>query len=176
MKFKQEWFEILNRYNPEIRDAVIAAVTVYYYTGTEPTFPDEVSSVAFAFIRLEIDRARRRRQKQQERRAASNPNPSQPEQPAVPTTDLAEVVHYWNKAMEGTSIYPIEAIPPESEPYVRSLLREHGIDGVRSVIDTTAASRFYNGENPRRTFVSFQWVFFPENFLRILHNPLRTSA
>ncbi len=176
MKFKQEWFEILNHYNAQIRDAVIAAVTVYFYTGEEPVFSDDVASVAFAFIRLEIDRARQRRQKRLEGRFPDSTTNAQPENPKVPEAELDVVVDYWNKSMEGKTIAQIEKIPPESQTHVTSLLREHGIDAVRTVIDTTAMSRHFNGDNPRRKSVSFQWVFFPENFLRILNHPLRASA
>ncbi len=174
LKFKPEWFAILNRRSAEVRDDVIAAVTVYFYTGAEPDFTDDARCLAFDFIRHEIDTSRSRSRKNRERQPADSPElaaVAKPADPEVPADELTAIVDYWNEAMEGKAIQPFHALEHGSmvEKNVRTCLDEHGIDAVRRVIDTTAASKHFN-EN--WGLITFPYVFNPDNFLRILLNPL----
>ncbi len=112
LKFKPAWFEILNRHSAEIRDAVIAAVTVYFYTGDEPTFTNEAASVAFDFIRHEIDTARARK-RNREGRSPDRPIPAPDAQPS----DNHPVIEEPNVGTLVPSVLtPGPTQPPKNQP------------------------------------------------------------
>ncbi len=130
LKFKPEWFEILNRRSAEVRDAVIAAVTVYFYTGTEPTITNEAAAIAFDFIRHEIDAARARRNKRLEKpmEVASSRSPQRPATPnesmEVASSRSPQRPATPNEKMEvASSRSPQRPATPNGGTLVRSVLR-----------------------------------------------------
>ena len=88
--FYPEWAEALSGCSREVRSLVYEAVIEYGTTGIEPAIESEAAAVAFAFIRIQIDRNRERyeavcekRRKAAEKRWSSKPSkPQKPSRPA----------------------------------------------------------------------------------------------
>ena len=83
LKFKKEWFDVLNRFNLSHRTEVIEAVFQYVFTGAEPAFEDEARTLAFGFICADIDATRIRREKRKARKAKTE-EPQTTEAPRHP--------------------------------------------------------------------------------------------
>ena len=162
LKFKKEWFEILNRCNTQLRTDVIEAVFQYFFTGAEPQFEDEARIIAFGFIRAEIDAARARREKRLARKNANTPQPETPTPTPAPIEPpnyeekryLCSLLHHWNTTVEGTDISPIKATldldSPEYVPALAALRRlpynkiYEAVTRVRHRPDKPSFAQFFN--------------------------------
>ena len=51
---------------------------------------------------------------------------------------------------------------------VKARIREHGEEAVREMIRKAAKSDFLNGKNQRGWTASFDWLFLPTNFVKVL--------
>lgn len=88
--FYPEWAEALSVCSREVRSLVYEAVIEYGTTGSEPAIESEAAAVAFAFIRVQIDRNReryeavceKRRKAAEKRWSSKSSKPSKPSKPA----------------------------------------------------------------------------------------------
>lgn len=80
------------------------------------------------------------------------------------------ILDFWNNAMAGKPIRAVSAITPTSKRgiNVSARLKEHGIEKIYQVILNVADSSFLNGYNSRGWTATFDWVFLPSNFLKVL--------
>lgn len=151
LKFKKEWFDVLNRCDRTLRMDVIEAVFQYFFAGAKPDFDDDARMIAFGFIRADIDATRRRREqrlarKEKTRQPAPTPapdsakaDPKTPEKPERTSTDrispptveerekLYGLVLHWNAMVKGTDLQPIDTTlsidSEEYRPALRALRR-----------------------------------------------------
>lgn len=103
--FYPEWAEALSVCSREVRSLVYEAVIEYGTTGIEPAIESEAAAVAFAFIRLQIDRNRERyeavcekRRKAAEKRWSSKSSrsaesPAETPAPSAPSTPTDSAVY-----------------------------------------------------------------------------------
>ena len=80
------------------------------------------------------------------------------------------VMDFWNKAMEGKAIQGVSRITNGSKRAlnVRARLKEHGIEQIYQAIVNASESDFLNGRNSRNWTATFDWVFLPSNFIKVL--------
>lgn len=175
LKFKKEWFEVLNRCDRTLRMDVIEAVFQYFFTGAEPDFSDDARVIAFGFIRAEIDETRRRRQQRLTRKNKST-EPSEP-QPAVslgtstpepaaptptesspPTPEEAELLYniimQWNVSVRGTNIKPVDVKLPLDCDLFRPALEAMRRMSFRKVFDSIRKIRNSRSATSFRAFFS----------------------
>lgn len=81
-----------------------------------------------------------------------------------------EILAYFNaKIVEfGSSLSPIKVIQGKRLEALRARVRQYGIEGVKMAIDKAAASSFMSGDNARGWMASFDWIFRPNNFPKVL--------
>ena len=172
LKFKKEWFEVLNRCDRTLRMDVIEAVFQYFFTGAEPDFSDDARVIAFGFIRAEIDETRRRRQQRLTRKNKSTePSEPQTDRPAIPapatptpaestppTPEEAELLYniimQWNVSVRGTNIKPVDVKLPLDSDLFRPALEAMRRMSFRKVFDSIRKIRNSRSATSFRTFFS----------------------
>lgn len=81
---------------------------------------------------------------------------------------IKEVGDYYNKVMLGHSMPQIRAITPKRKSFVRSRIKEYGLEQVYKVIDNAAQSSFLNGGGNQGFVADFEWIMRPNNFIKVL--------
>ncbi|MBQ7212429.1 MAG: hypothetical protein IJS19_07190 [Muribaculaceae bacterium] len=84
--------------------------------------------------------------------------------------DGKEIFEYFNNAVIRTnSVLPnILTLSDRRRLAVKARLREHGLEAVLRMIDKAVCSDFLNGKNNRSWRADFDWIFRPNNFVKIL--------
>lgn len=86
--------------------------------------------------------------------------------------DLERFASFFNREIEtaGALIKPIKGIRvgTRRRTAVLARLRESGKDGLREAVEKAARSDFLNGRNGRGWLATFDWIFRPENFQKVL--------
>lgn len=96
--------------------------------------------------------------------------------------DWQEFAAEFNAALEQASsqIPRIQSLSAKRKRAVRARIHAHGADAVRRVIANAASSTFLNGGGAKGFVADFNWIFAPDNFLKILegnyNRPAETST
>lgn len=75
---------------------------------------------------------------------------------------------FWNDRMRDKKIPCINSITPRRMSNILARQSEYGTQAVYDVIDRAAESRFLNGDNNRGFIASFDWIYRPNNFPKVL--------
>ena len=111
LKFKQTWFNILNKCDRQLRTDVLDAVMQYFFTGAEPSFTDDARIIAFGFIKADIDECRNRAKSRKE----SNVSMPESETHESIDTEAETVTEPEAVADASTEVPPIEQNPVTEE-------------------------------------------------------------
>lgn len=81
-----------------------------------------------------------------------------------------KIMDFWNRAMENKPIKGISAITPNSRRgiNVRARFKEHGEEKIYRAIMNASESSFLNGYISTAFTATFDWVFLPSNFVKVL--------
>lgn len=79
--------------------------------------------------------------------------------------DLQPILHYWN---ERSFLTDITAITDKRRKMLNARIKEHGIDALYKAIDNVGKSAFLRGQNDKSWIATFDWVFLPNNFVKVL--------
>lgn len=81
-----------------------------------------------------------------------------------------EIMDFWNRSMQDKAIKKVSALREGSTrgKSVRARLSEYGLDKIYETIQKASESRFLNGDNNRSWIATFDWVFLPSNFIKVL--------
>lgn len=82
-----------------------------------------------------------------------------------PIIDYSKILNYWN---ENSKLKEITAITERRKGHINARVKEHGIDAIYKAIDNVANSSFLRGGNHRGWMANFDWVFRPDNFVKVL--------
>lgn len=89
---------------------------------------------------------------------------------------LKTIKEYFNAKVENTPIPQITSIMNQRAGAVRARAREHGEGKILQVIDKVAESDFLNGKNSNTFIATFDWIFKPNNFAKILEGNYDNKA
>ena len=104
-------------------------------------------------------------------------NPDEPKKPdsvSVSVSDIEEpIVVDYNFVLESyhsfcNNLPKVLKLSYERKKHVNARVREFGIDTVVDVFKKTGSSSFLNGNNDKKWKADFDWIFNPNNFLKIL--------
>ena len=85
-----------------------------------------------------------------------------------PVDQLQEIMDCFNEMMKDSLIpHPIKGINGTRRGMVLARLKEYGKDAVFDVINKASQSRFLNGDNQRGWIADFNWIFKPNNFIKV---------
>src|SRR5690554_4175833 len=83
----------------------------------------------------------------------------------APIINFEKIKNYWN---EKSKLKEITAITEKRKGHLNARIKEHGIDAIYKAVDNVANSSFLRGENGRGWIANFDWVFKPNNFVKVL--------
>lgn len=79
--------------------------------------------------------------------------------------DYKAIMEYWNKY---SLLKEISGITDKRKGNINARIKEHGQDAIFKTIDNVANSKFLRGHNNKNWMASFDWVFLPNNFIKVL--------
>ena len=85
-----------------------------------------------------------------------------------PPREAKLILEYFNQRMESKTIPCVVKLGGRRKDFLLARLKEYGSDNVRKAIDNAAESMFLNGGNSRGFIASFEWIFRPNNFPKVL--------
>jgi hypothetical protein len=80
----------------------------------------------------------------------------------------ADFISWFNGKMQNAKIPKIRLFTEAREKALAQIWTQFGADSVNEVVSRAAISPFLNGEGKKRFVATFDWIFKPENFLKIL--------
>lgn len=82
----------------------------------------------------------------------------------------SDIAKFWNKSVQDTAIPAITGIADGTQrrSHVKARIAEHGIDAVYQAITNVSQSNFLKGKNTKGFVAKFDWVFLPNNFVKVL--------
>lgn len=86
----------------------------------------------------------------------------------MPDIDFVSFLEYYNTTMAGCAIPAIKSLSDARRAMLNARAKECGKDALAEVVRKAAASSFLNGGGDRAFIASFDWIFRPSNFLKIL--------
>lgn len=97
-------------------------------------------------------------------------NKKNPAATLVPSINFNDFCIFFNSEMDkvGALIPRIRSLSPAREAMLKARAKEHGKAALATVVRNAAQSSFLNGRNDRQFIASFDWLFRPNNFPKVL--------
>ena len=86
--------------------------------------------------------------------------------------DFTSILTYWNN---NSKVKEITSITPKRQKHLIARVKEHGLDAIFKAIDNVRQSSFLKGANNRGWIATFDWVFLPNNFVKVLEGNYNNS-
>lgn len=80
--------------------------------------------------------------------------------------DYKGIADYWNK--NDHNMPKLQVMTEKRKGAVRARWKEHGRKAVAAVLQKSFSSKFLNGNNRENWIADFDWIFRPNNFVKIL--------
>ena len=82
--------------------------------------------------------------------------------------DFNKLAEYFNSKLPSNGMPQVRSITPNRKAAILAREKEHGKNAIIQVIDNATESTFLNGDNNRGFVASFDWIFRPNNFPKVL--------
>lgn len=82
--------------------------------------------------------------------------------------DFNKLAEYFNSKLPSNGMPQVRIITPKRKAAILAREKEHGKNAIIQVIDNATESPFLNGDNNRGFVASFDWIFRPNNFPKVL--------
>lgn len=134
-------------------------------TGVIPEFCQNSSGVS-SFFKSKGKEREEKKLSDESKESADKPRKRRRPSPASPTPDeFEEIVRFYNDTCK--SLRPVKILTDKRRAAVSARLREHGREAVFNVIRAAGRSSFLAGQNTRGWTADFDWIFRPENFVKV---------
>lgn len=102
--------------------------------------------------------------------AQETTNQTLPTAHPAPTINFTEFCKFFNSEMDkaNATITRLRTLSPQRQAALQARLREHGKQAIATAIKNAANSDFLNGKNNRDFIASFDWIFRPNNFPKVV--------
>lgn len=87
---------------------------------------------------------------------------------AAADVDWKKFLDFFNATVNGSQIPKIRTITEERKKFIRARVKEFGKNALATAIQKAAASDFLNGCGNKAFVASFDWIFRPTNFPKVL--------
>lgn len=77
--------------------------------------------------------------------------------------DIEEIKNYWNQELKDTPIREITALSKSRLNKIKSRLKEHTLEEIKTAIDKIKASSFLQGQGDKGWIIKFDWLFENDN-------------
>lgn len=149
-----------------------------YGNGGEPNITDAAVALVFDSFLYDLDADRKKREERAARSRANGAKGGRPpkeqtiktEKPKNIEVDFKAFADYFNNLVKvnKSSIPMVEQITPKRQSAIMARVREHGKASLAKVVQNAVASNFLNGGNDRNFHATFDWLFRPTNFQKVL--------
>lgn len=117
----------------------------------------------------EQSKVKERKVKRKKKRTPYGVSSSGRTQPPNPNmVDFDAFMDYFNKSMAKCQIPCINLMTERRKTYVTARCKEYGKQALQIAIEKAAASDFLNGSSNKAFVASFDWIFRPNNFPKVL--------
>lgn len=82
--------------------------------------------------------------------------------------DFNKLAEYFNSKLPSNGMPQVRSITQKRKAAILAREKEHGKNAIIQVIDNATESSFLNGDNNRGFVASFDWIFRPNNFPKVL--------
>lgn len=82
--------------------------------------------------------------------------------------DEDEFMAFFNNTVKGSSIPSVRSITKQRKASIKARQKEYGPEALRVVVQKAANSTFLNGGGNHSFIASFDWIFRPNNFPKVL--------
>lgn len=82
--------------------------------------------------------------------------------------DFNRLAEYFNSKLPSNGMPQVRCITPNRKAAILAREKEHGKNAIIQVIDNATESPFLNGDNNSGFIASFDWIFRPKNFPKVL--------
>lgn len=82
--------------------------------------------------------------------------------------DFNKLAEYFNAKLPSNGMPQVRSITPKRKAAILAREKEHGKNAIIQVIDNATESSFLNGDNNSGFVASFDWIFRPNNFPKVL--------
>lgn len=87
---------------------------------------------------------------------------------AAADVDWKKFLDFFNATVNGSQIPKIRTITEERKKFIRARVKEFGKNALAVAVKKAAASDFLNGSGNEAFIASFDWIFKPRNFPKVL--------
>ena len=87
---------------------------------------------------------------------------------AAADVDWKKFLDFFNATVTGSQIPKIRTITEERKKFIRARVKEFGKNALATAVKKAAASDFLNGAGNEAFIASFDWIFKPRNFPKVL--------
>lgn len=82
--------------------------------------------------------------------------------------NIEKFVAFWNEQMKDCSIPQLQHMSERRVSMLKARVRIHGKDSLYTVVLKCSRSNFLNGENSKSWIATYDWMFKPDNYIKIL--------
>jgi hypothetical protein len=68
------------------------------------------------------------------------------------------------------NLHPVKIITEKRRKSINARIREHGYEAVKTMLENASKSAFLSGQNQRGWTADLDWLFKPENFVKVLED------
>ena len=140
-------------------------ITICKYATYQVQVDTQVDTMLYTQVDTMLYRDRRKEKKDKKEKMLSNDNM----QKAEAKFDAEDIRELFNREMLDKPIPKVRGkLKGQRLAFLTARVREYGIDAVREAITKAAQSDFLNGGGGRGFIASFEWIFRPNNFPKVL--------
>lgn len=82
-------------------------------------------------------------------------------------SDIEHIKFFFNESVKNGTIPKITCIKGQRLNSLKARFKEHGLDNIKQAIINAATSGFLNGKNNHSFIATFDWIFRPNNFVKV---------
>jgi len=95
-----------------------------------------------------------------------NNNNKTPISPKIDNKVFDEVIELYHKSCE--ALPKVSKITTQRKSAINARIKEHGIDGIKKMLDNVSGSEFLQGNNDKNWTPNFDWLFKSDKFIKVL--------